>query len=385
MQPDAPEWGWVVIMRMVKPWSEWIMILFQKPGWKPPHDGWLPSEEQYVQRVRELIGDDSVPFKVTGVSKWLVNEVYADKYQEGRVICGGDAVHRHPPINGLGSNTCIQDAHNLSWKFAYVLKGLSPDWHKLIVGWADPSLLETYTYERQPVGAGIVKKANDGLRDHLPIWEALGFFEKEHNDIRRVMNSLQENTPEAKKRRAAFEKAVRRTEYEFHAIGVESNQRYCQDLRSAISIEPEDADKPPVFTKDSYLYYHPTTYPGCRLPHAWLGTAQPSKMVSTLDLCGKGGFTLLTGIGGEKWRAAAKELIKKLGFEIRVYSIGPGCDYQDIYFAWSAHREIDESGAILVRPDLFVGWRAHEWIDGKEDRLAKATWKILGYGEEGRK
>jgi len=261
-------------------------------------------------------------------------------------------------------------------------------WGRIIAdlaGWAHPSLLETYTYERQPVGAGIVKKANDGLRDHIPIWESLGFFEKEHNDIRRVMNSLKDNTPEAKKRRAAFEKAIRRTEYEFHAIGVESNQRYCQDLRSAICIEPEDADKPPVFTKDSYLYYHPTTYPGCRLPHAWLGTSQPSKLVSTLDLCGKGGFTLLTGIGGEKWRTAAQELSEKLGFDIRVYSIGHGCDYQDVYFAWSAQMEIDESGAILVRPDLFVGWRAHEWIDGREDRLAKAVWEILGYGEEGRK
>ena len=125
MQPDAPEWGWLVIMRMVKPWSEWIMILFQKPGWKPPHEGWLPSQAQYEKRVQDLIGDDSVPFKVTGVSKWLVNEVWADKYQEKRIICGGDAVHRHPPINGLGSNTCIQDAHNLSWKLAYVLKGTS--------------------------------------------------------------------------------------------------------------------------------------------------------------------------------------------------------------------------------------------------------------------
>lgn len=245
--------------------------------------------------------------------------------------------------------------------------------------------METYTYERQPVGAGIVKKANDGLRDHLPIWDALGFFEKDHASIRKVMDSLGDNTPEGKKRRRDFEKAIKRTEYEFHAIGVESNQRYCEDMRSAIHVEPEDEGNLPKFTKDSYLYYHPTTYPGCRLPHAWLGTSQPSKLVSTLDLCGKGGFTLLTGIGGDGWRSAAAEVSKKVGFEIRVYSIGPGCDWQDPYFKWSEHMEIDESGAILVRPDLFVGWRAHEWADGKGDRLAKAMWKILGYGEEGRK
>lgn len=242
--------------------------------------------------------------------------------------------------------------------------------------------METYTYERQPVGAGIVKKANDGLRDHLPIWEALGFFEKDHDGIRRVMNSLNDNTPEAKERRKAFEKAIKRTEYEFHAIGVESNQRYCNDSRSAIHIEPEDEGKLPQFTRDSYLYYHPTTYPGCRLPHAWLGRAQPAPLVSTLDLCGKGGFTLLTGIGGQGWKDAAEKIANRIGFEIRVFTIGPGCDYEDVYFKWSDQREVDETGAVLVRPDLFVGWRAYEWTDcNGEERLYRAIRRILGFGE----
>lgn len=246
--------------------------------------------------------------------------------------------------------------------------------------------METYTYERQPVGAGIVKKANDGLRDHLPIWESLGFFEGDHQGIRKVLNSLGDNTPESKERRKAFEKAIKRTEYEFHAIGVESNQRYFTNPKSALYIEPEDVGNEPQFTKDAYLYYHATTYPGCRLPHAWLGTHQPSKQVSTLDLSGKGGFTILTGIGGEGWKAAAAEVSKKIGFEIRVYTIGINCDYQDIYFAWANQREIDESGAVLIRPDLFVGWRANAWVEGKgEERLTRAMWKILGYGEQGKK
>jgi Aromatic-ring hydroxylase, C-terminal len=248
------------------------------------------------------------------------------------------------------------------------------------VGLAHPSLLDTYTYERQPVGAGIVKKANDGLRDHLPIWDSLGFFEKSHEDIRKVMSSLNDNTPQGKTRRAAFEKAIARTEYEFHAIGVESNQRYFIDPRSAIAIEEDDRDNMPVFSKDEILYYHPSTFPGCRLPHAWLGTAQPSKLVSTLDLCGKGGFTLLTGIGGSEWRTAAKEVGEKVGFEIRVVTIGPGCDREDVYFKWSRAREVDESGAILVRPDLFVGWRCQTWVPDKgTPRLLLAMRKILGF------
>jgi hypothetical protein len=58
-----------------------------------------------------------------------------------------------------------------------------------------------------------VKKANGGLRDHLPIWKSLGFFEKEQDDIRRVMNSLRDNTAEGGQRRRDFEKPVKRTEY----------------------------------------------------------------------------------------------------------------------------------------------------------------------------
>jgi 2,4-dichlorophenol 6-monooxygenase len=107
-------------------------------------------------------------------------------------------------------------------------------------------------------------------------------------------------------------------------------------------------------------------------------------MISTLDLCGKGKFTLLTGIGGQGWKNAAAE-VSKVGFDIRIYIIGPGYDYHDGYFKWSEHREVDENGANLLRPDLFVEWRANEWVEGKGmERLTKAMWKIPGYGKEGK-
>ena len=83
-----------------------------------------PTEQDYIDRLRQCIGlDVSTPIKLTGVSKWQVNETFALEYSRGRVFAGGDAVHRHPPMNGLGSNTCIQDSFNLAWKLAYVLKG----------------------------------------------------------------------------------------------------------------------------------------------------------------------------------------------------------------------------------------------------------------------
>ena len=71
--------------------------------------------------------------------------MYASRYVEGRVFCMGDACHRHPPSNGLGSNTSIQDAYNLSWKLAYVLRGK-----------AGPELLDSYDAERAPIGRQIV-------------------------------------------------------------------------------------------------------------------------------------------------------------------------------------------------------------------------------------
>lgn len=78
----------------------------------------------------------------------------------------GDAVHRHPPFNGLGSNTCIQDAFNLAWKVSYVMSGK-----------AGRELLDTYSIERQPVGVGIITRANQGLRDHTPWMTAIGMME----------------------------------------------------------------------------------------------------------------------------------------------------------------------------------------------------------------
>jgi len=56
------------------------------------------------------------------VSKWTINRVVAKTMNTGRVLIAGNAAHRHPPANGLGTNTCIQDGLNLAWKLAMVLK-----------------------------------------------------------------------------------------------------------------------------------------------------------------------------------------------------------------------------------------------------------------------
>ena len=81
------------------------------------------NAERPPQIVRNLVGVPDLEVEITGTSLWGNNEFFATHLQRGRVFCAGDAVHRHPPSNGLGSNTCVQDSYNLAWKLAAVLRG----------------------------------------------------------------------------------------------------------------------------------------------------------------------------------------------------------------------------------------------------------------------
>ncbi|KAL1864813.1 hypothetical protein Plec18167_009645 [Paecilomyces lecythidis] len=83
LQPnlETPEWGWIGCMRMVKPWYEWLCIIFPDPTAKRE----VRSNEDYIKRIHEMIGDDSVAIKILGVSTWAINEIAAEYYTEGRV------------------------------------------------------------------------------------------------------------------------------------------------------------------------------------------------------------------------------------------------------------------------------------------------------------
>ena len=137
-----------------------------------------------------------------------------------------------------------------------------------------------------------------------------------------------------------------------------------------------DGTQEPAYTRDPELFFHPTTWPGARLPHVWV--EHGNRRVSTLDLCGHGRFTLLTGIGGEGWVAAAKAASEALGVEVAALTIGPsGCDAMDIYADWYRASEIEEDGCILVRPDHHVAWRAGTSSASAEAELTAALKQVL--------
>lgn len=346
------------LVRMVRPWNEWLLVWGYDIEQPPPQ----VDEEAARQIVRDLIGDPDLPVEITSTSLWTVNHSYASAYSSQRVFCAGDAVHRHPPSNGLGSNTSIQDAYNLSWKLAMVIRGE-----------AGPTLLDSYTAERAPVGRQIVERANLSRDQFGPIFEALGVGGGiDEEGIHKALTATRAQTPEGAKRRRLLEEAIQLKNYEFNAHGVEMNQRYvsCAVL--------DDGSPAEAWEHDPELVHQPTTRPGAKLPHAWLVDAQGQR-VSTLDVVGRGAFTLLTGLSGGIWESAANACGDVLGLPLRVVRIGAENSW-DAYGEWSRISEIAEDGALLVRPDGYVAWRslaAPEAASSAQDELLAALRRVL--------
>ena len=358
LNPDAPDWSAVGNFRMVRPWNEFVVSMH--PATKESSDFKL-TEEAILKRLHQMMADDSVVIQILSSFSWSINDQVAERWQKGRVVCIGDATHRHPPINGLGSNTCISDAFNLAWKLAYTLKG-----------WSSPSLLGTLTFERKPVGDGVVRRANDGMEAHRRLWGILGL---DPVSRQRTTELLASSNAEGATMRDRLRQALEATDDEVQALGIQMNQVYLDS--PAVVVEPDD--KAPDFSHLNPLkQVKVSTYPGYHLPHVWLAADGQSPRVSTLDLSGHGGFTLFTGIGGDAWVKAARKLSTTDGPQIQAYQIGFRCDFIDCYSDWYRVRGVGEDGIVLVRPDHFVGWRAQAMVQDPESKLLSALQHILG-------
>lgn len=357
VQPGADVGGiGMGLVRMVRPWNEWLIVWGYDINQPEPE----VTTEFATKVVRDLVGDQSIQPEITSVSTWTVNNMYATHMQSGRVFIMGDAAHRHPPSNGLGSNTSIQDSFNLAWKFAAVIKGQAGD-----------DLLDTYSEERAPVAKQIVTRANQSIGEFGPIFESLGLTESTDPEVMQAnMDKRCDANMEAEQQRAAIREAIAFKKYEFDAHGVEMNQRY---KSSAIVT---DGQMEPAFELDAELHYQPTTWPGARIPHAWVFDQEGGKH-STLDLVGRGQFTILTGINGEAWVQAAEAVGKALGLDIRAQVIGPRRDIIDHHGDWARAREVNEAGCVLVRPDQHVAWRAEDMADDPAAELTRVFGALL--------
>ncbi|MFI8997451.1 FAD-dependent oxidoreductase [Streptomyces sp. NPDC053542] len=359
MRPGAETGGiGMGLVRMVRPWNEWLLTWGYDIDEAPPEI----DEAEARRLVHDLVGDESIDVEITSTSLWTVNHTYATRYSTGRVFCAGDAVHRHPPSNGLGSNTSVQDAHNLAWKLAMVVRGE-----------AGEGLLDTYTAERAPVGKQIVDRANLSRDQFGPIFRALGIGGGADDEgIASALAACRAPDAEGARRRRELDAAIELKNYEFNAHGVELNQRYAS---AAVLDDGSPAEEWP---RDRELYHQPSTRPGAKLPHAWLTDAH-GRRVSTLDLVGKGRFTLVTGLSGVAWEAAAEACAADLGVPLDTVRIGSDAA-RDAYGDWRRRRETDESGCLLVRPDGYVAWRrdtAPDTAEAAAAELRKALEAVL--------
>ncbi|MGW4528687.1 FAD-dependent oxidoreductase [Amycolatopsis sp. NPDC004378] len=361
IQPGSDRGGMGIgVVRMVRPWHRWLAIWNYEVADGPPQ----LSESDAADLVRTMVGDPELAVTIEASSAWTVNNAYATRLSRGRVFALGDAVHRHPPTNGLGSNVSIGDAYNLAWKLAWVLRG-----H------ADPGLLDSYDAERAPVAEQTATRANKSLGDFPPILAALGLLNTEDPDqMQANMAALRNTDTESAAQREALRRAIDSTHYVYNTHGVEMNQRY--DPGHPGTAVAGDGSDEPEWRRDPELYFQASSRPGAPLPHAWLN--RDRKTLSTHDLCGRGRMVLLTGNTGHPWEELAAKVGAELGVPLEVFRIGPGQAVEDPFGEFAAIRETEESGALLVRPDRMIGWRHHRFDGAAEPGLRSALRRILG-------
>ncbi len=334
--------------------EEWVASITLPSGEEDrPFD-----DELAAAGVRERLGLADLDLRVLRFSRWRIDALLADRFRDGRVFIAGDAAHRHSPFGGLGLNTGIQDAHNLTWKLAHVVRGAAED-----------PLLDSYEAERRPVGRRNVDFATTAFFGHLGVAGAFGVLPgapAEHN--RRSLEALFSDTEDGRRRLARLREMFSTLRLEYGAADIELGFHY----GDSPAVVPDGTPAP---GSDPYGHTHTQTgRPGHRLPHAWL--ERFGQRVGTHDLLRPDAFLLLAGSEGQPWRDAAEVLAPQLGVKIERHCIGPDHELRDREGTWPRLRGHDEGGALLVRPDGHVAYRApHEPADvhgALEDALAVA-------------
>lgn len=265
------------------------------------------TEQRALELLRAAIGVPDIPVVIEDLASWRAVADSAERYQDGRVFLAGDAAHVVPPNGGYGGNTGVQDAHNLAWKLAFVLRGL-----------AGPELLDTYDQERRPIGKLTVEQAYARYVTRVAPYLGTEGMQPLVDDF-----SME--------------------------IGYRYNSR-------AVVLGPDE---------EPSLHEHPGESkgrPGSRAPHLFL--ERDGSRISSLDLYGRS-FVLLAAPAGEAWQRAGLAAAEGLGAPLEAHVLDAG-ELRDPEGEFADAHGISAAGAVLVRPDGLVGWRAADGTRASE-------------------
>ncbi|MFJ2696559.1 FAD-dependent oxidoreductase [Streptomyces rochei] len=304
------------------------------------------TDERVAAHIRRAVGDPDLDIEITGKAPWHAAQRVARSYRSGRVLLAGDSAHEMSPTGAFGSNTGIQDAHNLAWKLAAVLEG-----------WAGEGLLDTYDAERRPVAEATSARA------------AARSVEHSHPGFAPPPMMGGGGAPEGKPGPGGPGGGPQRG-----ILNVALGYRYPQG--AVVGADPAT----PVVPENLDL----TGAPGSRAPHLWLHRPDggDAARVSTLDLYEDSLVLLSDASQPTGWHEAATRLATDLRVPLKSYRLGAGPD-ADLTPAdaegtdWARSHGITRGGTVLIRPDGFVAWRSPGPAPHPESMLRQVIRTIL--------
>lgn len=304
--------------------ENWV---FHAP-WHPEHGETMEefTDERCIEHIRRAVGVADLDVQITGRAPWHAAQRVARSYRSGRVFLAGDSAHEMSPTGAFGSNTGIQDAHNLAWKLAAVLGG-----------WAGEGLLDTYDAERRPVAEATSARAAARSAEH----SHPGFAPPPGAGGGRQRGMLNV------------------------ALGYRYPHGAVVDTGPAAPVVPESLDL--------------IGEPGSRAPHMWV--RHQGERISTLDLYERS-LVLLSDAGDPSdWHGAAARVAEQTSIPVASYRLGSQPDAELVPedgAVWSERHGTTPGGAVLVRPDGFVAWRSTGPVPDAESTLRHVLTTVLG-------